>query len=367
MTELEGGEDPRRRGVIGGVIGRVAPAVMRQIDLDAIVEQLDVNAVAAQLDLDALMARLDMDEIVERLDVNAVAEKLDLDQLMTRLDMDAIVERLDVNAVAERLDLDALMARMDMAQLTAGATQDVALSGLDLVRRQLMRVDRSVDGVVVRLLRRGPDARPAAPPQLAREVATTDPDPDAHPRRRSVSGHYAGPVTRLLSLIGDITGAFAAYGFLGAVTLYLFGTFTDVDLTIGSGGWATRVLLATWLILWFWVPVALFGRTVAMAVLGVAVVRRDGAIANGRRAFVRAVVLPVSLALLALGLVGMIVGRERRTLHDVAAGTVVVYDWGSPRGRAAGDHPRAVVRPGPPSSQEREPCLTRLWGACGRS
>ena len=34
-------------------------------------------------------------------------------------------------------------------------------------------------------------------------------------------------------------------------------------------------------------------------------------------------------ATLALGLLGMLVGRERRTLHDVAAGTVVVYDWGA--------------------------------------
>ena len=28
-------------------------------------------------------------------------------------------------------------------------------------------------------------------------------------------------------------------------------------------------------------------------------------------------------------LLGMVLGRERRTLHDVAAGTVVVYDWGA--------------------------------------
>jgi uncharacterized RDD family membrane protein YckC len=65
-----------------------------------------------------------------------------------------------------------------------------------------------------------------------------------------------------------------------------------------------------------------------MAVVGLAVVRRDGGVANGRRALLRAIVLPLSLALLLLGLIGMVLGKERRTLHDVAAGTVVVYDWG---------------------------------------
>ena len=29
-----------------------------------------------------------------------------------------------------------------------------------------------------------------------------------------------------------------------------------------------------------------------------------------------------------LGLLGLVLGRERRTLHDLVAGTVVVYDWG---------------------------------------
>jgi hypothetical protein len=32
--------------------------------------------------------------------------------------------------------------------------------------------------------------------------------------------------------------------------------------------------------------------------------------------------------LLGLGLVGVVIGRERRALHDVFAGSVVVYDWG---------------------------------------
>jgi uncharacterized RDD family membrane protein YckC len=328
-----GTEPPRRRGLVGGVIGRVAPVVMRQIDMDAVVGQLDVNAIAAQLDLDALMARLDMDALVDRLDVNLVADKLDLDALMARLDMDALVDRLDVNLVAENLDLDALMTRIDMAQLTAGATQDVAVSGLDLLRRQLVRADATVDGVVGRVIRRTAGERPETPTGLADaaavEIDTSDGDEAGDLRRRDVSGHYAGPVTRLLALAGDISAALGSYGFVGAVTLYFLSTFTGIDVTFGSGGWVSRVLVAAWVLAWFWIPVAAFGRTLAMAVVGVAVVRRDGKVANSRRALVRALVLPVSVAILLLGLLGMVIGRERRTLHDAAAGTVVVYDWGA--------------------------------------
>ena len=305
MAEGPLGEDaPRRRGVIGGLVGRVAPTVMRQIDMDALVEMLDVNAIAAQLDLDALM---------------------------TRLDMDALVDQLDVNAIAEKLDLDALMTRLDMAQLTAGATQDVANSGLDLIRRQLLRVDATIESTADRLVRRSDAARPVAPRQLA---PTTDQvvaagSVDDQLRRRDVSGHYAGPATRLLALTGDTFGALTTYGFFGSLTLYFLTLLSGADLTIGSGGWLSRILVVVWMLVWFWVPVGLFSRTPAMALAGLAVVRRDGSLIDGRRALVRAVVLPFSLVFFGLGFIGGVIGRERRTLHDVAAGTVVVYDWGT--------------------------------------
>jgi len=53
VDEPEHPDSPRRRGVIGGVIGRVAPVVIRQIDMDAIIAELDVNAIAGKLDLDS--------------------------------------------------------------------------------------------------------------------------------------------------------------------------------------------------------------------------------------------------------------------------------------------------------------------------
>ncbi len=321
-------------GLMKGVIGRVTPLVLRQIDMDAIVQMLDVNLIAEQLDLDALMSRLDMDALVDQLDVNAIAEQLDLDALMSRLDMDALVDRLDVNAIADQLDLDALMKKINMAEITAGVTQDVAVSGLDLARRQLVRADATVDGVADRVLRRKPGDRPEAPPRFSEDAEASEglvdePAEVGTTRRRDVSGHYAGPVTRGLALAGDFFAALTAYGTMGAVTLYFLGSLFGLDVDIGSGGWVSAVLALTWILLWFWIPVALFGRTPAMALIGLAVVRRDGTTVDAGRAFARAVFVPLSVAILLVGLIGLVIGRERRALFDVVGGTVTVYDWGS--------------------------------------
>ncbi len=64
-----------------------------------------------------------------------------------------------------------------------------------------------------------------------------------------------------------------------------------------------------------------------MALFGVRVVRDDGSNVGGRRAVVRALALPLSFLPLALGFVGILLGGQRRALHDVIAGTAVTYSW----------------------------------------
>jgi hypothetical protein len=53
----------------------------------------------------------------------------------------------------------------------------------------------------------------------------------------------------------------------------------------------------------------------------------DGSDASGRRAVVRTLALPLSFLLLGLGFLGIVLGDKRRALHDVIAGTAVVYSW----------------------------------------
>jgi len=64
-----------------------------------------------------------------------------------------------------------------------------------------------------------------------------------------------------------------------------------------------------------------------MALLGVRVVTDDGTDVNGRRAVVRTLALPLSFLFLGLGFVGILLGDRRRALHDVIAGTAVIYSW----------------------------------------
>ncbi len=64
-----------------------------------------------------------------------------------------------------------------------------------------------------------------------------------------------------------------------------------------------------------------------MAFFGVRVVSEDGSYTSGRQAVIRTLALPLSFLLLGLGFVGILVGDRRRALHDVIAGTAVIYSW----------------------------------------
>jgi uncharacterized RDD family membrane protein YckC len=88
-------------------------------------------------------------------------------------------------------------------------------------------------------------------------------------------------------------------------------------------------------------------------------VSRHGSPLTPRAAFVRVVTFPLSLAVFGLGLIGIVVGRERRALHDVLAGSAVVYDWGdrpaelpAPLTRWLAE--RGVAAPGEPVPQSSE-------------
>ena len=115
--------------------------------------------------------------------------------------------------------------------------------------------------------------------------------------------------------------------------------------------WA-GIAYAAWLFIYFAYSWAASGKTFGMALLGVRVVRSDGADAGARRAVVRTLALPLSFLIFGLGFVGILLGRQRRALHDVIAGTVVIYSWdaraarlrflsrasSSPEGAPAGGH-----------------------------
>jgi len=66
---------------------------------------------------------------------------------------------------------------------------------------------------------------------------------------------------------------------------------------------------------------------VGMAAFGIRVTRDDGTEVRARDSAIRVVVFPFSF-IFGIGLVGIVIGRRRRALHDVAAGTLVAADVG---------------------------------------
>ncbi len=76
----------------------------------------------------------------------------------------------------------------------------------------------------------------------------------------------------------------------------------------------------------FW---TITGQTPGMALLGLRVLRADGGKVGLLVALKRFIGLVLSASTLGIGFLMVLVTERRRALHDLLAGTVVVYDWGT--------------------------------------
>jgi uncharacterized RDD family membrane protein YckC len=140
-------------------------------------------------------------------------------------------------------------------------------------------------------------------------------------------GHYAGSVSRFLAFVIDLAVS------TGVFTLALAGVSYAVQIVTGQHvSWNRQDIVVTvifvgWEFFYLGYSWAMSGRTPGMAVLGVRVVRADGQAIDPWRGVLRAVVFPLSFLLFGLGFLGILVQREHRALHDLIAGTAVVYSW----------------------------------------
>ena len=143
----------------------------------------------------------------------------------------------------------------------------------------------------------------------------------------SLQGHYSGPVTRLLAFALDQGVVNEMFGLplslLDAATRAIDGPPSSLKVpplvaTIGYIVW--------WLV-YFAYPWAVSGRTLGMAFVGIRVVATDGSELSPGRSILRAAILPLGFVTLGLGYIWALVDRRRRALHDMLAGSAVVYDW----------------------------------------
>ena len=143
----------------------------------------------------------------------------------------------------------------------------------------------------------------------------------------SHQGHYAGAATRLAAFAIDQSAATAIFAMGSAVLAWVLTLVTAGEVDWRPASWLTAAAYVIWLFIYYAYPWAMSGKTLGMALLGIRVVRVDGSPANARNATLRTLALPLSFLTLGIGFLPIVFGRERRALHDVIAGTAVVYSW----------------------------------------
>lgn len=312
---------PRRLSAIERLPQAIAEQVVKRIvemlDVNEIVERVDVDGVVQRIDVNALMARVDVDEVVERVDANALVEKVDLNELMGRVDVNHLLDRIDVNALMERVDVDEFVRRANLGPIIAQSTSGMMGEFLGLLRRQVVSLDGLLDRVT--LHERRAKGKPKGPASLVERTTARG--------LPTQEGEYAGGVTRLLAFLADVGAIWGIFAIFVAGLQAAIRLFVGDDFTLFSHRPGGIVAYSVWAFCYFTFQWSLSGRTIGMAILGARVVTTDGHSVTGKQAAIRTLVLPVSLVLWFIFLVGIELRADRNTLHDRAAGTTVVYFW----------------------------------------
>ena len=144
---------------------------------------------------------------------------------------------------------------------------------------------------------------------------------------KSLQGRYSGFASRFVAFAVDVGVTLGVFLLALAAISFAASVLTGKDITWHTGDIWVTVAYAVWAFIYFASCWSANGRTIGMALFGVRVVGEDGTYPTRRQAVVRALALPLSFLLLGLGFVGILLGDRRRALHDVIAGTAVIYSW----------------------------------------
>ena len=143
----------------------------------------------------------------------------------------------------------------------------------------------------------------------------------------SLQGTYAGAASRFAAYVIDLVVSTSVFALGLAVTTFGVQIVTTHSVTWNRSNIVVAVIFIAWQFFYFGYCWAASGRTFGMAVVGVRVVRADGADLGPRWGVVRALVFPLSFLFCGLGFLGILVQRDHRALHDLIAGSAVVYAW----------------------------------------
>ena len=302
---------------------------MAQLVADRVVE-----LVVAALDVNALLDQVDVNALLDRTDVDRLLDRTDVDRLLDRVDVGRLMAGVDLNPILAQVDIDDLVAQTDLGAVIARSSGGVASNALDVVRSQAVGLDEFIARWVGRLRRRpyaSPPGRPDEPADSGH--FETAPAGEAVAARapaaakNSLQGRYAGFASRFAAYVVDAAASTVVFMLALAAISFAVSVVTGHSTNWNRNDTWAGIAYVVWLFVYFAYSWAASGKTFGMALLGVRVVRSDGADAGTRRAVVRTLALPLSFLIFGLGFVGILLGRRRRALHDVIAGTIVVYSW----------------------------------------
>jgi uncharacterized RDD family membrane protein YckC len=184
----------------------------------------------------------------------------------------------------------------------------------------------------------------------------------ARPPLVSYQGHYAGAVSRFAAYAIDLAASTAVFSLALAAISYAVHVVTGHNVSWSRSNIVVAVIFVVWQFVYFGYSWAVSGRTFGMAVLGLRVVRADGLNLEPRQGVIRALVFPLSFLLFGLGFLGILVQREHRALHDLIAGSAVIYAWDARAARLRFLARQAELAP--PAGQEH-PGADRFGGGDG--
>jgi uncharacterized RDD family membrane protein YckC len=140
-----------------------------------------------------------------------------------------------------------------------------------------------------------------------------------------LQGHYAGPVSRLLAYAADTFAIGILY--TAGLALLRFAVAAATPWTLNVEGPVFALGALAWAALYWGSSWVGFARSPGMSLLGLRIVRGDGAPLDRRHALVRLIAFPLGFLTLGVGFLGIVLGRTRQALYDRVADTAVVYDW----------------------------------------
>jgi uncharacterized RDD family membrane protein YckC len=140
-------------------------------------------------------------------------------------------------------------------------------------------------------------------------------------------GQHAGFASRFIAFIVDCAVSIGVFLLTLAAASFAASVLTGSSIHWSRENWWVVVAFFAWEFLYYAFYWTGSGKTPGMVLLGVEVVGQDGSSVGTRRGLLRTLAFPVSFILLGMGFLGILLGRDRRALHDVIADTAVVYCW----------------------------------------